>query len=235
MPSRRRVSLPVAAQGTQVRPARARRGWGHSSGARPAARARCRAGTDWPDPSTNSAPPLTGSPSQPAASTRLKWPCPTVTTGPVSSAVRTRASIRSARAPTSAAVSPPGGSPVQIVQPGRLVADVRGGHALVLAVRPLGQVLGHLDRADVAEAGQLGRADRPAARAGEHGGRTDARQQRGQGPRLLLAHGGERHVGRRWCAGRCGTTRSRRAGRRTVARERARPAPGRCRPRRGGS
>src|SRR5829696_7277741 len=71
-------------------------------------------------PSTNIPPPDTGRPSHRATSTRLKWPCPTATTGPSASASRTRSSTRSARAPTCSAVSPPGGSPVQIVQSGRL-------------------------------------------------------------------------------------------------------------------
>ena len=63
-------------------------------------------------------PPVAGSPIQRAISTRLKWPCPTSTTSPPASAARASASTASARAPTCAAVSPPGQGCVHTVQPG---------------------------------------------------------------------------------------------------------------------
>ncbi|GAA3065304.1 hypothetical protein GCM10020000_56350 [Streptomyces olivoverticillatus] len=82
-----------------------------------------------PVSSRNSAPAEGGSPSLRAVSTRKKWPCATSTTSPAPgcpSRGPIRASTRSARAPTSAGVSPgcpdgPGGTPSsKRNQPGRV-------------------------------------------------------------------------------------------------------------------
>ena len=67
--------------------------------------------------SARCAPSVTSRPSQRAPSTREKCPCENASTGP--SAARTSSTTRSARAPTSAQVSPPCGPSRHTVQPGR--------------------------------------------------------------------------------------------------------------------
>src|SRR4029079_17208544 len=70
--------------------------------------------------------------------------------------------------------------------------DLGGGAALVLAVVPLGEVVG--DLAAVAEAGELARLLRTSARAGEDQREVDAGEAARERPRLVASTRGERDV-----------------------------------------
>ncbi len=75
---------------------------------------------------------------------------------------------------------------------GVVLVDLLFGEALVVAVRPLGQVL--FDRGD-GQSGEFGGADGPCQRAGRHQGEPPPRQRRTQRGRLPFPLPRQRHVG----------------------------------------
>ncbi len=104
------------------------------------------------------------------------------------------ASTRSARAPTSAALSPPGQPSRHRLQPGRCASDLGGGQPLVVAVVPLEQVRAHLRLG--AEPAQLARFARAQRRADEHQRESaTARSRAASAARCRAAAVGERDVG----------------------------------------
>ena len=162
-----------------------------STSAAPGARARSPAPTRSTVSSLKNRPTSAGCSTQRAVSTRSEWPWAKTR---VRSCSRARATTRSRRAETSSAVSPPGDGVRPDRPAGHVLADLRGGHALVVAVGPLDEVV--VDRG-VGEAGQLGRTTRALPRARQDEVELDLGQPGRQRRRALLTGLGERQVGHR--------------------------------------
>ena len=123
-----------------------------------------------------------------------------------------RATTLSAAGADRSGVSPPGQPSRHRNQSGVLLADLRRGHALVLAVVPLQEVA----RAAARRArGRRVARSRARARAGSQSTQREvvARERAPSSRATLAPFVGERDVGARRCAARTATTRSRRGGR----------------------
>ena len=127
-------------------------------------RARSPARSGWRCRARNTGRRRGGSPSQRAASTRRMWPLENTSTLPATA--RTRATTRSARAPTSAGDSPPGQPSRNSCQPGRPCEDLGRAASFVVAVVPLDEIA--VDLRGGAEARELAGPLRALQRTREH-------------------------------------------------------------------
>ena len=139
-------------------------------------------------PSSRLRPATASSPIHRAASTRLICPCATRMTGPPG---------QSGRGPGQDAVGAGGDGLRALAVPravrperpaGYLLADLATGHALVVAVVPLGEV--GIDQVH-GQPGQLRRLERAGARAAQHESRVHAVEDRAQRGGLVGAERGQ--------------------------------------------